>query len=184
MRFAPRPIPRINSRWCCAGWGSASTSLPPIGCLAPTINTRGHEGACREGSTRRGADAAEPARAGRGAPQRERSAGDDTSPIFSFAPETRFQDRLRFAAAALAIVFSIVLLAVQLGLFVSFERVGHGHGRACVRRSLDRVPLATSCFEDPWSLDRQDRTRILSVPRIADAVPLVIGFTRWPVPSL
>jgi hypothetical protein len=43
------------------------------------------------------------------------------------------------------------------------------------------VPLATSCFEDRSSLDRQDRTRIRSVPRIADAVPPVLGLPdgRW-----
>jgi putative ABC transport system permease protein len=45
------------------------------------------------------------------------------------------------------------------------------------------VPFGTKCFEDPSLLDAKDRTRALAVPGVADAVPIVIGFAGWKVPS-
>jgi hypothetical protein len=94
---------------------------------------------------------------------RERSASEhDMSLIFKLASRNLFQDRLRFAATAVGIVFSIVLLTIQVGLFLSFERM--------VTTMIDHapadlwiVPLGTKCFEDPSLLDERDRTRILSV---------------------
>jgi putative ABC transport system permease protein len=97
------------------------------------------------------------------------------------ASRNLFQDRLRFIATIIGIVFSIVLVTVQLGLFLGFERM--------VTTMIDHapadlwiVPLGTKCFEDPSLMDVGNRRKALSVPGVADAIPLVIGFTQWDVP--
>jgi putative ABC transport system permease protein len=102
--------------------------------------------------------------------------------VFKLASRNLFQDRLRFAATVTGIVFSIVLVTIQMGLFLSFERM--------VTTMIDHapadlwiVPLGTKCFEDPSLLDARDRDRALSVPGVRQVVPVMIGFTAWTVPN-
>jgi putative ABC transport system permease protein len=93
-----------------------------------------------------------------------------------------FHDRLRLVATIIGIVFSIVLVTVQGGLYLSFERmvtVMIDHARA----DLWIVPRGTKCFEDPSLLDERERFRALAVPGVADASPLVIGFAQWRTPE-
>jgi putative ABC transport system permease protein len=102
--------------------------------------------------------------------------------IIKIASRNLLQDRLRFIATVVGIVFSIVLVNIQMGLFLSFERmvttmIDHAPGDLWI------VPLGTKCFEDPSLLDEQDRTKALSVQNVAKADPIVIGFTQWTVPS-
>lgn len=102
--------------------------------------------------------------------------------VLKLAARNLFQDRLRFIATIIGIVFSIVLVTIQLGLFLSFERMVTtmiDHASA----DLWIVPLGTKCFEDPSLLDEHDRARALSVAGVNDAIPVVIGFTQWVVPS-
>ena len=101
---------------------------------------------------------------------------------YKLASRNLFQDRLRFIATIVGIVFSIVLVNIQMGLFLSFERM--------VTTMIDHapadlwiVPLGTKCFEDPSLLDQRDQTRALSVEGVTQAVPVVIGFTPWTVPG-
>jgi putative ABC transport system permease protein len=102
--------------------------------------------------------------------------------ILKLASRNLLQDRLRFAATVVGIVFSIVLVTIQLGLFMSFERM--------VTTMIDHapadlwiVPLGTKCFEDPSLLDERDRAQALSVQGVTEAIPVVIGFTQWVVPG-
>jgi putative ABC transport system permease protein len=102
--------------------------------------------------------------------------------IFRLASRNLFQDRLRFVATIIGIVFSIILVTVQMGLFLGFERM--------VTTMIDHapadlwiVPLGTKSFEDPSSLNERDRAQALSVRGVSDAVPVVVGFTAWTVPS-
>ena len=101
---------------------------------------------------------------------------------FKLASRNLLQDRLRFVATVVGIVFSIILVTIQMGLFLSFERM--------VTTMIDHapadlwiVPLGTKCFEDPSLLDEQDRAQALQVTGVTDAIPVVIGFTQWTVPS-
>jgi putative ABC transport system permease protein len=101
---------------------------------------------------------------------------------FRLASRNLFQDRLRFVATIVGIVFSIVLVMIQLGLFLSFERmvttmIDHAPADLWV------VPLGTKCFEDPSLFDARERFRALSVPGVAQIIPIVIGFTQWTVPN-
>jgi putative ABC transport system permease protein len=104
----------------------------------------------------------------------------------SLAPKLAFRnlihDRLRLIATVIGIVFSIVLVTIQMGLYVSFERmvtVMIDHADA----DLWIVPRGTKCFEDPSLLDERERFRALSVNGVASAAPLVIGFAQWRTPS-
>ena len=76
--------------------------------------------------------------------------------VLKLAARNLLYDKLRFAATVIGIVFSIVLVTVQLGLFVSFERtvtIMIDHAPA----DLWIVPLGTKCFEDPSLLDEANR---------------------------
>jgi putative ABC transport system permease protein len=104
----------------------------------------------------------------------------------SLAPKLAFQnlfhDRLRLVATVIGIVFSIVLVTIQMGLYLSFERmvtvmVDHADADIWI------VPRGTKCFEDPSLLDDRERFRALSVPGVAEATSLVIGFANWRTPS-
>src|ERR1041385_2405542 len=102
--------------------------------------------------------------------------------VFKLASRNLFHDRIRFVGTVIGIVFSIVLVTIQLGLFLSFERmvttmIEHAPADLWV------VPVGTKCFEDPSLLDEQYRTRALAVPGVTEAVPVVIGFTQWTVPG-
>jgi putative ABC transport system permease protein len=45
------------------------------------------------------------------------------------------------------------------------------------------MPKGTKCFEDPSLLDARQRNRALSVPGVAEAIPVVIGFADWRTPA-
>ena len=67
---------------------------------------------------------------------------------FTLASRNLLHDRLRFVATVIGIVFSIVLVTVQTGLYVSFERmvttmIDHAPAELWI------VPRGTKCFEIP-----------------------------------
>src|SRR6476646_7535649 len=98
--------------------------------------------------------------------------------VLKLAARNLLYDKLRFAATVIGTVFSIVLVAVQLGLFVSFERtvtVMIDHAPA----DLWIVPLGTICFEDSSLLDEGDRHRALAVEGVAEVLPILISFAQW-----
>lgn len=93
-----------------------------------------------------------------------------------------FHDRLRFVATVIGIVFSIVLVTVQLGLYLGFGRmvttmIDHASGDLWI------VPAGTKSFEDPSPLDERKRFQALSVNGVADATAIVIGFAEWRMPG-
>jgi len=98
--------------------------------------------------------------------------------IVKLAAQNLFHDRLRFVATIIGIVFSIVLVTVQMGLFVSFGRMVTsmiGHASA----DLWIVPQGTKNFESPSLLDDVERFRALSIKEVADAIPILVSFAQW-----
>jgi putative ABC transport system permease protein len=92
-----------------------------------------------------------------------------------------FHDRLRFIATVIGIVFSMVLVTVQMGLYLGFGRMVTtmiDHASA----DLWIVPQGTKCFEDPSLLVSRDRYRARAINGVVDALPVVIGFADWRVP--
>ena len=102
--------------------------------------------------------------------------------VFTLAFRNLFHDRLRFTATVIGIVFSIVLVTVQMGLYLGFGQMVTtmiDHASA----DLWIVPKGTKCFEDPSLLDTRQRSRALSVAGTAEAIPVVIGFADWRTPA-
>ena len=102
--------------------------------------------------------------------------------VFTLAFRNLFHDRLRFIATVIGIVFSIVLVTVQMGLYLGFGRMVTtmiDHASA----DLWIMPRGTKCFEDPSLLDTRERYRALSINGVAEAIPVVIGFADWRMPS-
>jgi len=102
--------------------------------------------------------------------------------IFTLARRNLFHDRLRFIATLVGIVFSMVLVTIQMGLYLGFGRmvttmIDHADADLWI------MPAGTKCFEDPSVLDEQKRFRALSVKGVTDAVPVVIGFAQWKIPA-
>src|SRR5215468_16778 len=102
--------------------------------------------------------------------------------IFRLSWRNLFHDRLRFIATVIGIAFSMVLVTVQTGLFLSFDRM--------VTTMIDHapadlwiVPHGTKCFEDPSLVDERERFRALSINEVTQALPIVIGFAQWRLPS-
>jgi len=93
-----------------------------------------------------------------------------------------FQDPLRLIATVVGIGFSMVLVTIQIGLYVSFQNmvtVMIDHAGA----DLWIVPRGSKSFEDPSWLDEHERFRALSIKGVLEAVPLVVGLGRWRGPS-
>jgi putative ABC transport system permease protein len=102
--------------------------------------------------------------------------------VFTIAFRNLFYDRLRFIATVIGIVFSIVLVTVQMGLYLGF---GHTVTMMIDHASADLwvVPRGTKCFEDPSLLDARERYRALSINEVSEAIPVVIGFADWRMSS-
>jgi putative ABC transport system permease protein len=102
--------------------------------------------------------------------------------VFTLAFRNLFHDRLRFIATVIGIVFSIVLVTVQMGLYLGFGRmvttmIDHASADLWV------MPRGTKCFEDPSLLNTRERYRALAINGVAEVIPLVIGFADWRMPS-
>jgi putative ABC transport system permease protein len=101
---------------------------------------------------------------------------------FTLAFRNLFHDRLRFIATVIGIVFSIVLVTVQMGLYLGFGRmvttmIDHASADLWV------MPRGTKCFEDPSLLNARERYRALAIDGVAEAIPVVIGFADWRMPG-
>ena len=102
--------------------------------------------------------------------------------VLTLASRNLFQDRLRFTATLIGIVFSVVLVMVQMGLYLGFGRMVTAmidHASA----ALWIVASGTKSFEDPSVLDTRIRNRVLAINGVADVAPVVIGFADWRLPG-
>jgi putative ABC transport system permease protein len=93
-----------------------------------------------------------------------------------------FHDRLSLAVTLTGIVFSVVLVAVQFGIYLGSEnRIAAmlDHAEA----DLWVVPLGTKSFDDPSFLSGRERHAILSTRGVADVEELVVGFASWRKPK-
>jgi putative ABC transport system permease protein len=102
--------------------------------------------------------------------------------VLTLASRNLFHDRLRFVATMVGIVFSVVLVMIQMGLFLGFGRM--------VTTMIDHasadfwiLPKGAKCFEDPSLLDVKLRDRVATMEGVGWAVPLVIGFSDWRLES-
>jgi putative ABC transport system permease protein len=102
--------------------------------------------------------------------------------ISKLAYRNLFHDRMSLFVTLTGIVFSVVLVAVQLGLYLSSERMittFFEHARA----DLWVVPLGTKSFDDPALLTGRERQATMSIPGIESVEELVVGFASWKKPK-
>jgi putative ABC transport system permease protein len=102
--------------------------------------------------------------------------------IVTLASRNLFHDRIRLIATVVGIVFSIVLVTVQLGVFLSFERMITtmiDHAQA----DLWIAPAETKSFEGSALLSGRERFHALSVKGVAEVAPVVVGYASWRKPN-
>jgi putative ABC transport system permease protein len=102
--------------------------------------------------------------------------------VLKLAIRNLLHDKLRFVATIVGIVFSMTLVTMQIGLFLSFERM--------VTTMIDHAPAdlwivahGTRCFEQPAPLDEAQRIRALSVKGVMDVASIATGFAQWRAPG-
>lgn len=103
--------------------------------------------------------------------------------ILTLAFRNLFHDRIRLVVTLVGILFSIVLVAVQLGLYLGSSRMitaNIDHTNA----DLWITTFGAKSFEDGGLLLKSgERHQALATPGVADVVPLVVSFAEWRKPS-
>ena len=103
--------------------------------------------------------------------------------VLTLAFRNLFHDRIRLAVTLVGILFSIVLVAVQLGLYLGSSRmitsnIDHSDGDLWV------TTFGAKSFEDGGLLLRNgERHQALATPGVASVVPMVVAFAEWRKPS-
>jgi putative ABC transport system permease protein len=102
--------------------------------------------------------------------------------ILTLASRNLFHDRIRLIATVVGIVFSIVLVTVQLGVFLSFERmitmmIDHAQADVWI------APAGTKSFEGSALLAGRERFEALSVDGVAELTSVVVGYASWRNPK-
>jgi putative ABC transport system permease protein len=103
--------------------------------------------------------------------------------IFTLAIRNLFHDRVRLVVTLVGILFSIVLVAVQLGLFLGARKmitamIEHAGGKLWI------TAFGAKSFEEGGIvLTPRERHAALATPGVRRAVPLVVSFAEWRKPS-
>lgn len=102
--------------------------------------------------------------------------------VVKLAYRNLFHDRLSFMVTIVGIVFSVVLVAIQTGIYLGSERK--------ISAIIDQapadlwvVPLGTKSYDDPSLLTGRERHMILSTRGVASAEDMVVSFARWRKPA-
>jgi len=102
--------------------------------------------------------------------------------VITLASRNLFQDRLRFTASLMGIVFSVVLVMVQMGLYFGFSSM--------ITTMIDHtstdlwiVSSGTKYFEDLSLLSTGLKDRLLAIDGVSAVVPGVVGFSAWSLPG-
>lgn len=89
-----------------------------------------------------------------------------------------FHDRLSLFVTLIGIVFSVVLLSFQSGIYLGIERT--------IAAVLDQtkgelwvVPIGTKSVDDPSLLPGREKYAVLSVAGVDSVETLSMGFARW-----
>ena len=104
--------------------------------------------------------------------------------ILTLAFRNLFHDRIRLAVTLVGILFSIVLVAVQLGLVSRLEPHDHGQHRPSRTPICWITTFGAKSFEDGGMLltDRE-RHQALATPGVQSVVPILVAFAEWRKPE-
>lgn len=102
--------------------------------------------------------------------------------VLTLAFRNLFHDRIRLVVTLVGILFSIVLVAVQLGLYLGARKMIIGmidNSNA----ELWITAYGAKSFEEAGSLEGRERQIALSVPGVASVEPLIAAFNEWRKPD-
>ncbi len=103
--------------------------------------------------------------------------------IFTLAFRNLFYDKVRLAVTLVGILFSIVLVAVQLGLYLGASRMitaNIDHAKA----DLWIMAYGAKSFEDGGLLlTTRERHQALATPGVQDVIPIIVNFSEWRKPG-
>ena len=101
---------------------------------------------------------------------------------FTLAFRNLFHDRIRLAVTMVGILFSIVLVAVQLGLYLGARNI--------IVSMIDRsegdlwvMAYGTKNFEEGQPISARERFAALSIPGVSKVAPVIVSFTDWRKPT-
>ena len=98
--------------------------------------------------------------------------------IVKLAIRNLLHDRARFLVTLIGVLFAVVLVAVQLGLYLGARKMISG----MVAHTTGDIWIAAygaNNFEQAPILTGRERFLALSVPGVASVNPLVVGFSGW-----
>ncbi len=103
--------------------------------------------------------------------------------ILTLAFRNLFHDRIRLAVTLVGILFSIVLVAIQLGMYLGSSRMI----TSMIERSNSDLWIMTygakSFEEGGILLSTRVRHQALATPGVKSVVPLVVAFAEWRKPE-
>jgi putative ABC transport system permease protein len=102
--------------------------------------------------------------------------------MVSLARKNLFHDKIRLAVTLTGVIFAVVLVAVQIGLFIGFTRSTSNlveHSGADVWVMTEGVGYV----EIGQSMPERKRYKVLSVPGVAAAEKYIVRFAQWKMPS-
>lgn len=102
--------------------------------------------------------------------------------ILTLAFRNLFHDRIRLAVTLVGILFSIVLVAVQLGLYLGARKMIIGMIDNA-NAELWVTSFGAKSFEEAGTLPGRERHLALSNPGVEAVAPLVVSFAEWRKPA-
>ena len=103
--------------------------------------------------------------------------------ILTLAFRNLFHDRIRLAVTLVGILFSIVLVAVQLGLYLGASNMITAKIDARQRRSVDHRLRRQELRGGGMLLTSRERHQALATPGVKAVIPLIVRFAEWRKPE-
>ena len=102
--------------------------------------------------------------------------------VLTLAFRNLFHDRVRLAVTLVGILFAIVLVAVQLGLYqgarqMIISMIDNAEGEIWI------TSFGAKSFEEAGMLSGRERHAVLAVPGVEKVTPLAVAFTEWRKPA-
>ena len=93
-----------------------------------------------------------------------------------------FHDRVRLAVTLIGILFAIVLIAVQLGLYLGAQQIivstiDHAKGDVWI------MAYGNKNFEEAQPINQRARFVALATPGVASVIPMITSFADWKRPD-
>ncbi len=93
-----------------------------------------------------------------------------------------FHDRMSLFVTLIGIVFSVVLVAIQCGLYLGSEsKIATVLDKA--KADLWIVPIGTKSFDDPSLMTGREKYAALSTPGVQRVEDMVVSFSSWRKPG-